>query len=190
MSALLASLASVPPWAFRTLEFRIDVGGVARMRSSAGLAFLDVTTTVLASGVVTVTPSSRNAPLLCRLTRRSSENLTSALVTGVPSENVASASVNVKDLASLVPFQDAARSGTGSVLPGSKVTSVSYIALTSMLLVGVNSWPGSMPLSTNELSMTSVPVGAPLAAFVCCRRSSRTGSSTRSRRSRPRRARR
>ena len=75
--------------------------GFGMMKGTAGLAVLDVRTTVEASGVETVMPLSRNDGLPLMLISRLNEKATSADVRAVPSENLMSVrSLNVNVLAS------------------------------------------------------------------------------------------
>src|SRR5262252_2277278 len=90
VSDLSAPGWALPPCAFTTVEFTMPSAGLGTMNGMAGLGSFDVSTTVLASGAVTVTPSSRNDGLPCRLIRRLNEKATSADVSGVPSENFTS----------------------------------------------------------------------------------------------------
>src|SRR5207247_10762888 len=79
---------SVPPSDFTTLELTMAKAGLGMMNGIAGFAFLDVRTTVEASGAETVTASRRNDGLPLMLLSRLNENATSAEVSCVPSVNL------------------------------------------------------------------------------------------------------
>ena len=89
VSAVAASAASVAPAALALTLFRMPSEGLASLPRTAESTVADSTTTVVASGAVTVRPSIRNDGLPLTLATRFSENTTSAEVTGVPSVNFA-----------------------------------------------------------------------------------------------------
>ena len=88
--------------------------GFGMMNGIAGFAFLEVSTTVEASGAETVTPSRRKEGLPLMLISRLNENATSAEVSCVPSVNLMSLrSLKVKVLASDDAVYELATAGTG-----------------------------------------------------------------------------
>src|ERR1700737_4026381 len=103
-------------------------------------------------------PASRKEGLPLMFFIRLKEKTTSAEESGVPSENLTSwRRWRVNVLASLDPSWEERPQGSAFVtLLPLKVSSVSYIALTTMLPEISNSRPGSAVFMSNDLSTTRV----------------------------------
>src|SRR5260221_4573542 len=157
VSALSAPGWSVPPGALTTLELTMPRAGFGMMNGTAGFAVSDVSTTVDASGAVTVMPASRNDGLPLMLMSRLKENSTSADVRAVPSENLMSLrSLNVNVLASDDAVYELATCGMGvAESEPLKVNSVLYRDLATMPPETSNSRCGSAVFMSNDLSITS-----------------------------------
>ena len=166
VSAVDALAASEPPCALTSFELTMPVDGLARIAGSWVAGVVEVITTPYLPAALTVTPASRKAGLPFRLTSRSSDQTTSAEVSGVPSAKWTFLfSWNVKTFALFVAFQDDTSNGIGfDRLPPLYVNSVSYRARSMIDAVGSNARCGSDVLIVNELSTTSV--GAPVACPV------------------------
>src|SRR5882672_9613127 len=117
LSALSAPTEAVAPWAFASFEFTIPVDVLARIAGNCVPGVFDRSTTVNRPFALAVTPSSRNAGLPFRLTRRLSENTTSLDVSDVPSANrTLRLSWKVKVFASVLAFQDCTSDGIGCAM--------------------------------------------------------------------------
>ena len=94
----------------------MPVDGFARMTGSSVSGLLVFITTVFPLDAEIETPVSRNAGFPARLTRRRSDQTTSAEVSGVPSPNFAFFfRLKVNDVAFLFAFQLETSSGIGVV---------------------------------------------------------------------------
>ena len=111
---MFASAASVAPFAFATLLFKIPRAGDVTIANTCGVAFSVVRTTVDAFGAATVIPAISEEGLPFTFFKRLSEKTTSAEVTFVPSANFAFGSiVKVNSVAPALTFHFDAIAGTG-----------------------------------------------------------------------------
>src|SRR5579871_1702505 len=110
-----------------SFELRIPVDGFARMTGSSVSGVFVFITTAFGPDAEIDTPVSRNAGFPARLTRRLSDQTTSAEVSGVPSPKCAFFfRLNVNDVAFLLTVQLDTSSGIGVVrLPPLYVNKVS-----------------------------------------------------------------
>ena len=112
--AFAAFAASEPPFFITSAELRMPVDGFARMTGSSVSGVFERMTTAFLPAAETVTPASRNDGFPFRLTRRFSDQTTSAEVSGVPSAKwTLCLSWKVNVLAFELAFQDETSSGTG-----------------------------------------------------------------------------